>query len=990
MSAPASAVSSLKPERERTSLLQSLRKLSPFSRLSARFHIVVGLTSLVGSVTLTAIFIGLVPDQRIDEQRSQVTLAESITSLGSALLRNGELSGLRFSLEFIVSQNPDIHAITLNRRTGGEYQFLSPDAKSGEGFQHPVITDDVRVPVLQRNRPWGELTVQYVSSKNQPLFQRYLDSRWSVIGFISIMCFPLFYLFLGKVLKELNPSTAIPSRVRSALDTIAEALLVLDVQGNIVLANAAFLELTGKTIDQLLGQPAENLQWQGSESFVWEGALNNAEPTRHDKVRFSDINGKLRTFHVNCSPVITAEDKVGGVLVSMDDITQLEAQEILLRESMEVAEQANNAKSTFLSTMSHEIRTPMTAILGFTEVMRRGKQQTEAEKQEYLATIANSGQHLLELINDVLDLSKVESGAMDIEQLPCDCAMIVSDVVRVMRSKADEKAIGLELDILSSLPRKIIADPSRLRQIIINLVGNAIKFTEKGQVTIKLSTGEQKDSALPLIHIDVEDSGIGMTPDQQARIFEAFSQADNSISRRFGGTGLGLSISRKLTQAMQGELSVSSVEGQGSTFRVTLPFNTEDYDLVSPELIRESLSTFSEQKRTVWDINPARVLVVDDGAENRQLLSIVLGDLGLDVVLASNGLEGINTLFESEDSGAYDLVLMDIQMPVMDGYEAVRNMRERGASLPVVALTANAMKGFEQTVLAAGFSHYMVKPIDMDKLSALLASLVGGTSRVEDVDPAPSQAVNSQAGAVVSLTRIDRKATGDLVSMLALEDERFIPIIEDFRDRLGERLTELETAAGAEDWKSVSDIGHWLKGSASSVGIDALVQPGVALQSAADSEDAKACNVAIEAIKVMQRRIVADPVLSGGHTVVQNLDESDVETLGTEPVFSSLPLQSAEFHEVVGLFMERLRDQMQVLREAVDKHDTKEICEIMHWMRGSGGNVGYADYSALCTRMQTSAENSLPSLRGDLSAIEQYNSRVLAGWSLTPVPNSGK
>ncbi|MFK7994913.1 MAG: ATP-binding protein [Granulosicoccus sp.] len=1007
MSAPANAVSSITTSREQPSLLKRLRTLSPFSRLSARFHISIGLTSLVASVTLMAIFTGLIPESRVAQLQSRIALAESITSLGSALLRNGELAGLRYSLEFIVTQNETIHAIKLKRRTGGEYQFFSPDAKPADAQFSQVITDDVLVPVLQRNRPWGELTVQYVSSKNDPFYIQYLNSRWAVLSFISLMCFPFFYIFLGKVLKELNPSTAVPSRVRSALDTIAEALLVLDVQGNIVLANAAFIELTGKTIDQLLGHSAQSLQWQDSESFVWEEALYNAEATRHDKVRFTSVDGSLKTFIINCSPVMTAEDEVGGVLISMDDITQLEKQEVLLRDSMEVAEQANNAKSTFLSTMSHEIRTPMTAILGFTEVLRRGKHQSDSERQEYLATIANSGQHLLELINDVLDLSKVESGAMDIEQLPCDCATIANDVISVMRSKADEKNIGLELDLLSSLPSQIITDPSRFRQILINLVGNAIKFTDAGQVSIKLCTGTLVGASKPCIHIDVQDSGIGMTPDQQSRIFDAFSQADSSIARRFGGTGLGLSISRQLTQAMQGELSVSSTEGEGSTFRVTLPFNTEDYQLLAPDVIRESLSTFSEKEHTVWDINTARVLVVDDGAENRQLLKIVLGDLGLDVVLASNGLEGVNTLFKEEQEGSFDVVLMDIQMPIMDGYEAATQMRKRGATLPVVALTANAMKGFEKDVLAAGFSHYMVKPIDLDKLSALLATLVGGTQRIVEAGstrndstcrlsmPDSDNLPVTDASAGISE---HSTSSGDLISALAADDERFIPIIEDFRDRVGQRLNELQTAVDDEDWKTLSDIGHWLKGSSASVGIDALVKPGGDLQSAADIRDAHACTGIIGTIREMQERIVANPALSrpgiqipgdDKHLAQGNgVDASGVDQSASAPVYSSLPVDISEFHEVVGLFMGRLEERMQVLRSAVDKHNTEQISEIMHWLRGSGGNVGYDNYTTLCSRLQSSAKNSLPSMADDLKALELYNSRVFAGWALTPVPGS--
>ncbi len=533
--------------RSRLAFLNPLRLLP---KVSARFHISTGLSSFVGSVVLLAIFLGLIPDQRVVLQQSRAAMSEAIATLGSVLLREGDVSGLRYSLEFVVEQNPDIHGIELQRSRGGSFMFQSEAKRqAAESSSAVMLTDDVRVPLLQRGREWGALVFKYESSANGSWYERYRNSPLFLIAFIGFASFPLFYLFLGKMLKELNPSAAVPSRVRSALDTIAEALLVLDSSGNIVLANSAFAKLTGMPPESLLGKAAQELPWfvdDQQSTHVWEDSLFKAVPTRHNKIGFSDASGQVRTFIVNCSPVFAADNKVGGVLISMDDVTQLEEQEILLRESMKVAEEASQAKSTFLSNMSHEIRTPMTAILGFTEVMRRNNKTSESERLGYLNTISNSGQHLLELINDVLDLSKVESGAMEVELLPCHCASIAQDVVRVMQSKADEKNIGLSLQVLTAFPDLIVADPSRLRQVITNLVGNAIKFTESGEVLIQLSFLVQAGQQTPRVRIDVVDSGIGMNEEQQGRIFEAFTQASVSISRRFGGTGLGLSISRSV------------------------------------------------------------------------------------------------------------------------------------------------------------------------------------------------------------------------------------------------------------------------------------------------------------------------------------------------------------------------------------------------------------------------------------------------------------
>ena len=1021
MSAPPGALSAADTsESFGASILQYLRRLSPFGRMSARLHIVVGLTSMVATSVMTAIFIGLVPDSRAQQQRAQVVLAESISTMGSVLLSNGELAGLRYSLEFIVGLDPALDSIHLKRASGNEFSFRSKEARLPSDSPDNIITDDVVVPLLQRNRPWGEITLRFVSHRNQTLLQQYLSSRWVVLSFMVFMCFPLFYFFLGKVLKELNPSTAVPSRVRSALDTIAEALLVLDIKGNIVLANASFLELTGETIEQLLGRSAHSLQWENKEAYVWQSAVEQAEPTRHNKIGFTNSEGVVRTFIVNCSPVITASDEVGGVLISMDDITQLEEQEVLLRESMELAEQANKAKSIFVSNMSHEIRTPMNAILGFTEVMRRNNDQSDAERQNYLSIIASSGQHLLELINDVLDLSKVETGAMEVENMACDCAAIAHDVVTVLQSKASEKSIGLSIDVDTALPSCIIADPSRLRQIVINLVGNAIKFTDSGTVNIVLCADDPHRSDDPFIHIAVVDSGIGMTAEQQSRIFDAFSQADNSISRRFGGTGLGLSISKQLTEAMSGTLKVSSVEGQGSTFRVSLPFNTSEYSLVSANDVRNALQSdpAAAQSHARWEIHPGRVLVVDDGPENRQLLNIILSDLGLDVELASNGKEGVEKLMAQPTSAEFDLVLMDIQMPVMDGYQAASLIREYGLELPIIALTANAMRGFEQKVFNSGFSHYMVKPIDIDKVSELLCQLLGGRkvqadktqsgkvqtdkvqadevqTRLRPTAPVVSEnniSSRDKAPSLSAVTPVQQSSTTPLISDLTLVDERFVVVVADFRERLGERLVELKSAITANDWQAIDAFGHWLKGSAGSVGFDALSQLGNCLENAAHGRDHQTSIETMGEISAMQKRIMADPThMESTHAVVNHSPESVAKRDDNQaPVYSTLPVHIADFYDVVDSFVQSLPEQMQELTVAVDKEQWLSVKNIAHRMRGSGGNVGFEDYLVILGNMESRAEDRQASVRDSLEELVEFNARVIAGWSLTPAPRSDR
>ncbi|MGQ7847812.1 ATP-binding protein [Granulosicoccus sp. 3-233] len=862
-----------------------LGMVNPFRylpKMSARFHIAIGLSSFVSSVVLLALFLGLVPDRQSARMQTRVVLSESVATLGSVLLRAGDISGLRSSLEFVIEQNVDIHLIDLQRRSGGSIELPSqrplPDGITAE----QLITDDVKVPLLQRGREWGHLVFRFVSMDNQPWHVRYRESPLFLMGFISLGCFPLFYLFLGKMLKELNPSEAVPSRVRSALDTIAEALLVLDARGNIVLANSAFAELTGKESESLLGMSAGELPWQGNdlqEGHVWDASLFEAKTTRHEKIGFTDASGQVRVFIVNCSPVFAANDQVGGVLISMDDVTQLEEQEILLRESMKIAEEASQAKSAFLSNMSHEIRTPMTAILGFTEVMKRNNRTSESERLGYLNTISNSGQHLLELINDVLDLSKVESGAMEVEELPCDCPSIAQDVVRVLQSKADEKSIDLQVQILSEFPDRIIADPSRLRQVITNLVGNAIKFTDQGAVRVQLSFIAAQKPEQARIRIDVVDSGIGMSEEQQAKIFDAFTQASASISRRFGGTGLGLSISRQLTEAMNGTLEVSSEEGVGSTFHVELPVAQESYTLLSPADIMESLERIEVPVQVTWDLPESRILVVDDGPENRQLMTVILTGLKLHVTVAENGKEGLDMAVDAMQSEPFDLIFMDIQMPVMDGYEAVAEMRKAGLELPVVALTANAMKGFEKDILEAGFSHYMVKPIDMNLLGDLLARQLGGERRVVEMEP--------------------EAETG---------------------------LIDEQSAVEASD----SAI-------------------------AADSQE-----------------------------VESEQDDFD----GVEPVYTTLPVQIPDFYEVVEQFIQRVQEEQLRLTMAIEQNDGETIAQIAHWLRGSGGNVGFGGFADLCNEIEACAHGDSSRLMDLQEQLQAFTRQVLAGWHVTPRPSA--
>ena len=554
------------------------------------------------------------------------------------------------------------------------------------------------VPIWAGTEQWGRVELRFVPLTRAG-WLAILDIDWlRLIGFMALAAFISFYLYLGRTLRHLDPNRAVPPHVRSALDTLAEGLLILDLKGNIVLANSAFAGVTGETPDKLMGRAASTLAWTDTDGAAllpdqlpWAKTLQDGVAQRNDPIRVHTHDAREFSFQVNCSPVLGPEGKHGGVLITFEDVTELEENKRELHKSKVEADSANRAKSEFLANMSHEIRTPMNAILGFTEVLRRGFAKSEADQKKHLNTIHSSGKHLLQLINDVLDLFKVEAGRLDVEQIELAPHLLLRDVVKVLSVKAEEKNISLDFDVVGEVPEKIYSDPTRLRQIVTNLVGNAIKFTDKGGVKVVLQFAATKGAKR--LAIDVIDTGVGMRQDKLENIFEAFVQADSSVARHFGGTGLGLAISRRFARALGGDVVVRSEVGEGSVFTVLIdPGPLADVGFIDAEIALSKDEDTDEARQGRWQFPPARVLVVDDGEENRELIDIVLGDVGLQVESAENGKVGL----EKATSMPFDVVLMDMQMPVMDGRKATRLMREQGLQIPIIALTANAMKGFAQ------------------------------------------------------------------------------------------------------------------------------------------------------------------------------------------------------------------------------------------------------------------------------------------------------
>ena len=393
------------------------------------------------------------------------------------------------------------------------------------------------------------------------------------------------------------------------------------------------------------------------------------------------------------------------------------------------ADAASRAKSEFLANVSHEIRTPMTAILGFAELAaeQAGDSAGRAANPvliEALQTIRRNGEHLLNVLNDILDLSKIESGKVEIERLPISSEDLVRGVAKWMSARAQAKGLAVVVEIPDPLPPTVQTDPTRIRQILINLVSNAIKFTERGDVRL-VTTVHGWETACPRFRIEVHDRGIGMDEAQAEAIFEPFVQADSSTTRKYGGTGLGLAISRRLAEMMGGSLRVESWPGRGSVFTLEVAVGRPRPGVLTPRATVPvdsdvpSVSVGGEAE--IESLGPPRVLLAEDGEDNRRLISFLLEKAGVQVEMAENGLQAFELGSRGmPESRPFDLVLMDMQMPVMDGYEATRKLRSVGYRGKIVALTAHAMAGDREQCLAAGCDDYATKPIDRGRLLATL------------------------------------------------------------------------------------------------------------------------------------------------------------------------------------------------------------------------------------------------------------------------------
>jgi len=508
----------------------------------------------------------------------------------------------------------------------------------------------------------------------------------------------------------------------SIVEQAAESIAVTDLNGSYIFFNKSYEKLRGCTREELINKKFKDV-YSSEERKKRERAFEEVMNRGYWKgeLLFQRKDGSY--VPTSCTTVLM-KNRAGHPMATiglMTDITELKNAEMRMKEARDEAERANRLKSYFLATMSHEIRTPINAMLGFTEMLI--DEETGPEKKARLELVYQSGKMLLDLVNDILDLSKIEAGQYEIVTAPFSLGETIGAVHSLFESAAREKGIAFTVDVSGGLPGLVMGDRKRMRQVILNMTSNAFKFTEKGSVCIRC---DYRDGTAT---IRVEDTGIGIGKEHREIIFSEFSQADETISGRYGGTGLGLAICRKLLSLMNGAISVESEPGRGSVFTVTIalppaerPGRTEDEGRPAIDMVGNGHDADAVIRGHLASGRPLKILVSEDDSINRKFIDALLGKMGLACDLARDGGETLEKMRRT----SYDIVLLDMQMPVMNGEEVLTELKKEGllAGPCVIAQTAYAMMEDEDRFISLGCWSYLAKPIDRHKLKAKIAEAI--------------------------------------------------------------------------------------------------------------------------------------------------------------------------------------------------------------------------------------------------------------------------
>ncbi len=628
-----------------------------------------------------------------------------------------------------------------------------------------------------------------------------------------------------------------------AVEQSPNSVVITDTSGTIQYVNSAFTHTTGYTFDEAIGKnPSILKSGKTPEALfktMWETITSGDEWSGQFVNRKK--NGELYEEHVTIAPIRDEHGKITNFIATKENITQL-------KEARQQADLANQAKSDFLANMSHEIRTPMNLIFGMTELLL--DTELQAEQHKFLNRIQNAASNLLNLINDILDYSKIESGKLLLEQHVIVLERLFSDLEGTLTLAAEQKGLGLHFIIENETDCHPVGDQLRLHQVLMNLTGNAIKFTEQGKVEVKVMLRELNAKQCTA-QFTVKDTGIGIKPEQQKFIFDSFSQANSSITRKYGGTGLGLAISSKLIDLMGGEIKLLSIPGFGSIF---------SFSLVLPKGKRVEGAEEIE-KGPHAPASPLNILLVEDNKANQELAELILQKDNHHVTISDNGLDALHVISKKH----FDVILMDVQMPVMDGLTATSIIRKfetrlsnplpehpllqkqlslalSGKHTVIIAMTANAMTGDREKCLAAGTDDYLAKPYNKKLLRAALAGARGSTSPAGNISSANA---NNKHSVQKSLLASRENALAHLQANFSINDSRALAVLDTFVQSITTSVTDLSQALKEENMEEIAMLAHKIKGSLLNLGMQDQALVTDKIENHAQANSVQECQAAI-------------------------------------------------------------------------------------------------------------------------------------------------
>ena len=635
-------------------------------------------------------------------------------------------------------------------------------------------------------------------------------------------------------------------RFRELAELLPEILVEFDSEGLVTFFNMKAIESTGYSPEELQRDfPATRLAIaEDQDTFAADiEKLMSGETLPNEEYTLQRKDGTTFPVIMRSTPITKRNRIIGGRMLLIN-ITRMKKAKESLEATMEKAEAANQAKSEFLANMSHEIRTPLNGIIGMSELL--GGTDLSRKQRDYLSLLKSSGKALMFLINDILDFSKIEAGKLDLEEIPFTLDQVIAEVAQISTDQIKDKKIDLVVSIDKSIPQSLTGDPLRLRQVLVNLISNAVKFTEKGSIQI-IAEARQIETDRTEVLFRIADTGIGIDPDNQKKLFTAFTQADGSTTRRFGGTGLGLAISKRIVNMMYGNIWLESELGRGSTFSFTVSFK----NLADTAALDQDTRAGSYQPEAA-EFKDIKLLIVEDSLINQRVAVEILKAAGVHVQTALNGKEALVKL-ENMD---FDIILMDVQMPEIDGLEATRIIRDKLklSHMPIIAMTAHAMKGDRQKCLAAGMNDYVSKPIDPKQLfNALRRNLdidTGDSRSVppldntaihnsEEMPPVPAEVLNVQEG----LERLG----GDL--------QLYLAIIEEFMSQHAESCSQFKALIADGDYEEAARVAHTLKGASGSIAAVKVAELSEGIEQACLHQDPEAIESYLPAIEAELEKV---------------------------------------------------------------------------------------------------------------------------------------